>query len=248
MSTQSFRGNSSGIHYTVKVSRRARHTRLKMSPEEGLTVVVPAGYDLQRVPFVVESKMAWILKVQSTFAKQRPAHAGQTETALPEVIELCGIGETWRVGYREEHRQSIKIAELSAGKLELSGAVSDHALCLAALEQWLKRRAKLRFESQLMRLASINGFKVSGISVRKQRSRWGSCSTRGNINLNLKLVFLPPLLVRYIMIHELCHTVHMNHSARYWETVALHDPDYVAHDREMRHAWRFVPAWFSGTR
>ncbi|NTW53797.1 MAG: M48 family metallopeptidase [Chlorobaculum sp.] len=248
MSTQSFRGNSSGIQYIVKVSRRARYARLKMSPEEGLTVVVPEGFDIKRVPALVESKMEWILKVQSTFAKHRSAEAGQAGVALPEVIELCGIGETWRVGYREECRESVKITELGPGELELSGAVSHHALCLASLEQWLKRRAKLRFESQLNRLASINGFKVSGISVRKQRSRWGSCSTRGNINLNLKLIFLPPLLVRYIMIHELCHTVHMNHSARYWETVALYDPDYAAHDREMKHAWRFVPAWFSGTR
>lgn len=248
MSTLSFPGNSSGIEYTVRVSRRARYARLRMSPEEGLTVVVPVGFDKKKVPSLVESKIAWILKVRRTFDKHRPAGSGKADVALPEVIELAGIGESWRVRYRSEPRQRITITEKGEGELEVSGPVSEHAMCFAALEQWLKHRAKLKLGSQLMRLASINGFKVSGVSVRKQKSRWGSCSSRGNINLNLKLIFLPPLLVRYIMIHELCHTLHMNHSARYWETVARFDPDCVVHDREMKHAWRFVPAWFSSAR
>jgi len=132
--------------------------------------------------------------------------------------------------------------------LDLCGGVDNREWCVQALEQWLKHRAKLKLGSQLTRLASVNGFKISGVSVKKQKSRWGSCSSRGNINLNLKLIFLPPLLVRYIMIHELCHTLHMNHSRDYWETVARFDSDYAAHDREMKHAWRFVPAWFSAAR
>ncbi|UWX56973.1 M48 family metallopeptidase [Chlorobaculum sp. MV4-Y] len=248
MSTLLFRGNSSGINYTVRVSRRARYARLKMSPEEGLTVVVPVGFDKKKVPSLVESKMAWILKVRRTFDKHRSAESGKADVALPEVIELAGIGESWRVRYRSEPRQRITITEKGEGELEVSGPVSEQAMCFAALEQWLKHRAKLKLGSQLMRLASINGFKVSGVSVRKQKSRWGSCSSRGNINLNLKLIFLPPLLVRYIMIHELCHTLHMNHSARYWETVARFDPDWKEHDGEMKHAWHFVPAWFSVAR
>lgn len=248
MSALSFRGNSSGIDYTIKVSSRARYARLKMSPVEGLTVVVPTGFDRKQVPALVESKREWILKVQRTFDKHRAAEPAQAETALPEVIELAGIGESWRIEYRCELRPGITITEKSEGELEISGAVSDHALCFAALEQWLKHRAKLKLASQLTRIASINGFKLSGISVKKQKSRWGSCSSRGNINLNLKLIFLPPPLVRYIMIHELCHTLHMDHSARYWEAVARYDPDYAVHDREMKHAWRFVPAWFSGAR
>lgn len=249
MSALSFRGNSSGIAYTVKVSRRARHARLKMSPEEGLTVVLPVGFDPKRVSALVESKMEWIMKVQGNFDKHRPAETAQAETALPELIELAGIGESWRVEYRYDPlRPGIFIREVDGNVLDLSGGVDNRAWCFEALEGWLKHRAKLKLGSQLTRLAAINGFKISGVSVKKQKSRWGSCSSRGNINLNLKLIFLPPLLVRYIMIHELCHTLHMNHSACYWESVARFDPDYAVHDREMKHAWRFVPAWFSSNR
>ncbi|MGC8773651.1 MAG: M48 family metallopeptidase [Chlorobaculum sp.] len=220
-----------------------------MSPEEGLTVVVPVGFDKKKVPSLVESKIAWILKVRRTFDKHRPAESGKADVALPEVIELAGIGESWRVEYRYDPlRPGIFIREVDGNVLDLSGGVDNRAWCFEALEQWLKHRAKLKLGAQLMRLASINGFRISGVSVKKQKSRWGSCSSRGNINLNLKLIFLPPLLVRYIMIHELCHTIHMNHSREYWETVARFDPDWKEHDGEMKHAWRFVPAWFSSAR
>lgn len=249
MSALSFRGKSSGIEYTVKVSSRARYARLKMSPVEGLIVVVPAGFDRKQLPALVESKRDWILKVQRTFDQHRSTEPAQAVTALPEAIELAGIGESWRVEYRYDPlRPGIFIREFDGNVLDLSGGVDNRAWCIAAIEDWLKHRAKLKLGAQLMQLASINGFKLAGISVKKQKSRWGSCSSRGNINLNLKLIFLPPPLVRYIMIHELCHTLHMDHSARYWETVARYDPDYAVHDREMKHAWRFVPAWFSGAR
>ena len=249
MSTLSFRGNSSGIDYTVRVSLRARHARLKMSPTEGLTVVVPAGFDRKQLPALVESKREWILKVQRTFDKHRPAKPAPGDAALPEVIELAGIGESWRVEYRYDPlRPGIFIRELDGNVLDLSGGVDNRAWCFEALEGWLKHRAKQRMTPQLMQLAAEYCFSVTGVTVRKQKSRWGSCSSRGNINLNLKLIFLPPPLVRYIMIHELCHTLHMDHSARYWATVERYDPDYALHDREMKHAWRFVPAWFSCAR
>lgn len=248
LSAQSIRDNTAGIEYTLRISSRARHARLKMSPENGLTVVVPVGFDKKQVPALVESKMEWILKVQGNFEKHRPAEFAPAGTVLPELIELAGIGESWRITYRNDHRKGVKITEKGIGELDVSGAVSDGTLCVQALETWLKRRAKLKLASQITRVAALNGFKISRVSVKKQKSRWGSCSSRGNINLNLKLIFLPPLLVRYIMIHELCHTIHMNHSARYWETVARFDPDWKEHDREMKHAWRFVPAWFSAAR
>ncbi|NTU58773.1 MAG: M48 family metallopeptidase [Chlorobiaceae bacterium] len=233
------------ISYTVRVSRRARYARLKISPHEGLVIVVPEGFDRKLIPGIVESRRAWITKVRLSFDRRRVSGVSDTGAELPSSIDLAGIGESWRVSYRNEPRPGVSVRESGGEELVLAGAVHDHALCRSALEGWLKRRARAKLEPQLMRLASIHDFKVSAVSIRKQKSRWGSCSSRGTISLNLKLLFLPPLLVRYIMIHELCHTLHMNHSVRYWKSVARYDPDFAVHDREMRHAWRFVPAWVS---
>lgn len=235
-----------GISYTLTVSSRAKNVRLKMSPYEGLVVVVPSGFDKSKVPSIVESRREWILKVQGRFDRHRLEQSAPAEASIPDVIELAGIGESWRVEYRPDPlNQGILVRERDGSVLELSGATEAHPLCITAIGNWLKWRARKRMVPQLMQLASEHGFAIIGVTVRKQRSRWGSCSTKGNVNLNLKLLFLPPELVRYIMIHELCHTHHMNHSARYWATVARFDSGYEKHDRQMRHAWKYVPAWFA---
>ncbi|NIN12121.1 MAG: DUF45 domain-containing protein [Gemmatimonadales bacterium] len=79
--------------------------------------------------------------------------------------------------------------------------------------------------------------------VRAQRTRWGSCSRRSTISLNKKLLFLPAPLVEYVMVHELCHTVHFNHSPEFWDLVRERTPEYQALEAELRTAWRYVPAW-----
>ena len=232
-----------GISYTIMVSRRAKYARLKMSPHVGLVVVVPVGFDKKLVAGIVESRREWIEKVQQTFESCRLPVVAGNEGALPVVIDLAGIGESWRISYHADGNSRLAAKETDGGELIISGPVHEHERCHDMLCLWLKRRATLKLAPQLMRLASVHGFKVSNVTVRKQRSRWGSCSTRGTVNLNLNLVFLPPLLVRYILVHELCHTLHMNHSKQYWSEVARYDPDYLEHDREIRHAWRFIPTW-----
>ncbi|NTU92886.1 MAG: M48 family metallopeptidase [Chlorobiaceae bacterium] len=233
------------LAYTVRVSRRARYARLRISPHEGLTVVVPQGFDQRQVPGLVESRRGWVEKVLGSFDQRRLTGVSDTGRELPTRIELSGIGESWTVTYRSLETKGVAARELAGEELLLSGPVDDAGLCRLALESWLRRRAAMRLVPQLERLATTYGFTYGSVSLRKQRSRWGSCSTRGTLSLNLKLLFLPPLLVRYIMIHELCHTRHMNHSRRFWAEVAKFDPDHASHDRQMRHAWRFVPGWFA---
>jgi len=83
------------------------------------------------------------------------------------------------------------------------------------------------------------------VLVRSQRSRWGSCSRRRAISLNQKLLFVPPPLVRYVFLHELCHTVHFDHSPAFWAFLAQREPRWKALDEELDMAWRYVPLWAS---
>ena len=86
-------------------------------------------------------------------------------------------------------------------------------------ETALRRKAQLVLPPQLAKLAGIHGFKYSGVKIRKSRSRWGSCSTKGIINLSFYLLLLPEHLIEYVLLHELCHTVQMNHSPAFWATL-----------------------------
>ena len=89
----------------------------------------------------------------------------------------------------------------------------DDSAARALLQGWLKSAAQERLVPQLLQLAAELKYSVSRVSIRCQRTRWGSCSTRGTVSLNCSLVFLRPDVVRYLFIHELAHTKHMNHSA-----------------------------------
>ena len=93
------------------------------------------------------------------------------------------------------------------------------------------------------KLATKHRLTLGGLLVKSQRTRWASCSARRNLSLNTKLLFLSPDLVRYAMIHELCHTVYMNHSNEFWRMVAAHEPSYRVLDRSLREAWKSVPQW-----
>ena len=79
--------------------------------------------------------------------------------------------------------------------------------------------------------------------MRCQRTRWGSCSRRGTISLNVCLLFQRPEVLRYLMIHELAHLKHMNHSARFWLEVSRHEPEWKKLDHDLLQGWRRVPSW-----
>jgi predicted metal-dependent hydrolase len=81
------------------------------------------------------------------------------------------------------------------------------------------------------------------IQIRSQQSRWGSCSYAKNISLNDRLLFLPKELVSYVMLHELCHTKHLNHSASFWKLLAKWDPHYSEHRIRLRSAQEYLPTW-----
>ena len=92
-------------------------------------------------------------------------------------------------------------------------------------------------------LAAATGVHYSRVSIRRQRSRWGSCSARGTISLNCCLLFQRPEVVDYLIVHELMHVKHMNHSARFWQAVERHCADWRALARELVPGWRHLPRW-----
>ena len=127
---------------------------------------------------------------------------------------------TWRVaraGCGSSKRASI------AGKrvLQARGVAAPDKL-RAALRAWLMRAAHDRLAPRVAALAAATGVSYGQVSIRRQRSRWGSCSARGTISLNCCLLFQRPEVVDYLIVHELMHVKHMNHSARFWQAVERH--------------------------
>jgi predicted metal-dependent hydrolase len=111
------------------------------------------------------------------------------------------------------------------------------------LLHFLVAHAKAQIAPRLAALAREHGFSFGELSVRVLRTRWGSCSARGRITVNLALLFQRPEVLRYLLLHELAHTRHMNHSPKFWRCVADCEPRWRELDRELLQGWRRVPHW-----
>ncbi len=127
--------------------------------------------------------------------------------------------------------------------LTLSGNTGNQAHCVAALRRWLSGVARREFEPRLRALGALVGAPYERMHIRMQRTCWGSRSSSGTISLNLCLLFVKAELLRYLMVHELCHGRHMNHSKRFWAMVGRFEPNYRKLDRHLGDAWKDVPGW-----
>lgn len=230
--------------YQVRVSSRARHVSIRVSPRREIEVVIPVGYDASKVPALLEKRRSWLARhIQRLESEERAIATQPPQDACPQEINLSAINETWTVSYRHTPDNHVLLEVKAQQHLQISGAIAETQLCQQVLRQWLQKKAYAHFAPWLRHVSQELELPYSRITVRHQKTRWASCSDRKSISLNLKLLFLPPPLVRYVFIHELCHTIHMNHSADFWTLVHQKDPHYKPTDTELRKGWRYVPPW-----
>ena len=220
--------------YTVRVSARAKRAHLKVLPPGKVEVVIPKRFSRQRVaPFVAEHRQ-WL----NHHLRQMQVRFGQ-QPLLPEIIALPALGEEWRVRVTEGARTGVRSAV--GGEMQL--VYHDPAAVPAELQRWLQRRARDTLPTWLRAVSEEFALPFNRVTIRGQRTRWGSCSSQKNINLNRAMLLLDTETVRYLMIHELCHTVHLNHSPQFWALVGRCMPEYAAIDRRLRRAMDGLPRW-----
>ena len=236
------------VDYILQVSPRAKSVRLKMRPHGGLVVVVPPGFDQQKIASLLLHHEEWIKKVTAKFDLHRQSSPPLSEHGLPVTIAFPDFAESWSVAYTQTGIGEVEMVRRQGNSLLMSGDVANTALSCRLLCSWLKNRAQVHLLPALEKLAAAHDLSYDSAGIRLQHSRWGSCSSRRVITLNSKLLFLPEHLVRYIMVHELCHTIHMNHSRAFWSLVHEHDPLCHSSNLEMKSAWKYVPEWVSSQR
>jgi len=224
----------------IRVSRRARRLSVRVYPDARVEVVVPPRVRAREVEQFVARHREWIDDKRAVALARRPP----PEIFPPAQLELRCTGEAWRVQIGGGAGR-VRIAELSgdsAAILRVTGNSAPAAL-RTALRSWLMRAARERLEPRVATLAAATGVRYSKVAIRRQRSRWGSCSVRGTISLNACLLFQRPEVVDYLIVHELMHVRHMNHSARFWQAVESHCAGWRALDAELLQGWRHVPRW-----
>lgn len=231
------------FEYRLRESARARHVRLRVTPQNGLEVVVPRGYSPAWVPGLLERKQGWIRAALERAEAERQSRGFAAAWKLPDTIELPALEQVWQVSAKETETVWTAVRETGPGRLLIHGRIADESACRAALTRWLARQADTHLPPRLDELSRQLGLAFRHVYIKRQRTRWGSCSHHKAISLNAKLLFLAPALVRYVMVHELCHLAEMNHSPRFWSLVRKHHAEFQAHDRELRKGWQCVPRW-----
>lgn len=231
------------LTYTIRESHKAKHVSLKISTLGSLEVIVPPGFDRNRIPAILQKKQRWIDRVTQRVENQQANLGWEHADQLPKQINLPAIAEDWRVEYAASEQFAVKAIEQPNRKLVLQGAIENRMACQSVLQGWIAYKARLHLTPWLETVSRELELPFEQVTVRQQKTLWGSCSARQCISLNAKLLFLSRDLVRYVLIHELCHTVHLNHSAAFWALVERHEPDYRRIDRRLRDARYCVPVW-----
>jgi hypothetical protein len=225
------------VSLSIRESRRARHLILQVLPPRTVEVVVPKGMRPDSVRSFVRDHRDWIHRAGRELLESYPE-----PDFRPAAIHLPAIDQAIRVSYYDPGTTNSRY-RFASGELSLFCPQDDSIQAARLLRRWLLKVGSTHLKPWLMRVAEKTGLKPGNIQIRLQKTRWGSCSSNGNISLNAALLLVEPELVRYLFIHELCHLRYMSHGKRYWQTVARYEPDFRVLDRRLSDCWKHMPTW-----
>jgi predicted metal-dependent hydrolase len=223
--------------WNVRISRRARRLSMRVFPGGRVEVVVPPGTGLPAIERFVSRHREWAERRAREFKLLVPG-GGQLR---PERIELALLERQWAVQYLSARRAVALDAE--EGVLRVLAPEDTERVVGAVLLRWLAGVAAHELRQRLDETARETGIDYVQMHLRRQRTRWGSCSAKGTISLNMCLMFQRPAVVRYLLVHELCHRRQLNHSPRFWSLVESFEPQWRTLDAELLRGWQNVPAW-----
>lgn len=223
------------IPYSIRKSTRAKHVTITVGIN-GVKVVAPVSVSDDRIIPMVENKREWIFKKTEAFRLlNRQIHLEQEhvngkmllfrgERFTLSVLEYDG--RYTRVIFENERFVVFINNNLPMDKRQRE--------IHKALERWYLDQAKDLFQSRLAVYRDRLGLDFNQVRLKNQKTRWGSCSSKGNLNLNWRLVMAPTSIVDYVVVHELCHLKIMNHSKEFWKLVECYIPDYKVRKRWLK--------------
>lgn len=210
------------LPFTIKVSKRVTHRySYRLDPTLGLLVTIPRGSDPKTALQLLQKKQAWLAQA---LERQQP-----TGNML--------LGEPLSISFDPDLRGGPK---LEGGCLTLLDRGADRA---EQVTSWYLQQAQAYLDRRLPELAHTVGVTPHKIRLKDQRTRWGSCSSKGNLNFNWRLVMAPPYVFDATIIHELAHLRELNHSPQFWSVVRDYCPDYPKAKAWLREHGSGIRAW-----
>ncbi len=211
------------LSVAVRESARARTMRILVGPRRALEIIVPEGTPDTTIEAFLTKKSGWI---------GRKVEASEEIAARPPKLGLQG--RLWLEGKPltiETAAGRRAHAELCDGVLRVSG---DADAAAGAIERWYRREARRRLTEVVEREARRLHLGYASVAVRDQKTRWGSCSAKGNLSFNWRLILCPPEVLEYVVVHELLHLREPNHSKAFWRLLETARPGWQEQARWLR--------------
>lgn len=256
--------------YIIRRSPKAKRIFLQIHKTTGLEIVIPQRLKYFDIEQLLTEKRPWIEKNLSPISSTlRPDLLALDATnlveipKLPEKIEFKAIEETWHIFYHpqsiqtqiqsrtpnqtQNRNQKITLKVYDAHKMIwLIGNLAHpkfHEQAIKLLKRWFMQLAKKHLIPWLQLLSADTKLNFNHVKIRGQSTLWGSCNSKKNISLNYKLLFLPKLLTQHVLLHELCHIKHLNHSERFWSLLQTFDANTYQNKKILKGADDFLPKW-----
>lgn len=205
------------ISYTLICSVGRKNILLQALPEDKIRVYAPKNARLRDVDALVLSRLDWIRETHAKLRLEKKAHAFKAENGV--LIE----GTRVKVSICRAVRASVC---LEGDTLHVYSPSLDEKRIEEEIRKYLCALALERIRAALQKYGPTVGAEYGRVTIREQKTRWGSCSSKKNLNFNWKLILAPKEALEYVVIHELCHLIHFNHSEKFWAEVGARMPEY----------------------
>ncbi|MCL2707005.1 MAG: M48 family metallopeptidase [Dehalococcoidia bacterium] len=209
------------IAYTLRRSKSARYARLRISADGGLIITLPQHYHMSRAEEIILDKKRWIKKRLEMVQMSRLLYADNNHVQY--------LGRTLSIHSRTT--LTLKATVQLAGEALILDLPASAQGTRAIVTAWLRTQAQSIIPPLVAQHSQRMNITYSHVRISTARTRWGSCSLRGTLNFNWKLIMLPVEIIEYVVVHELCHLSEMNHSPNFWKLVEQYCPDW----RVLRH-------------
>ncbi|NKF22164.1 M48 family metallopeptidase [Solimonas marina] len=221
---------------TERVSAKARNIRIEVRPDRGVTLVYPRWVGRAEAHAFLRAREAWIREKLAELAQQASAYPLPARLRWDGDDRISLRGESYALKAEAARLRSpaVRVESQRVVVLAPSAVIQQPARLDAALRQALVRQARLDAQTYLQREAPPLGVRYRELRINDAQTQWGSCNPGGTICLSWRLVMAPPEVFRYVVVHELCHLVHMDHSPRFWSLVERQMADYEQHKRWLR--------------
>lgn len=216
---------------TYKIIRKRRKTiGIKITDKGEVIITSPFGVSEETIKNIIKKKQKWItdkvkLIKEANFAYNRAFEDGKRLLFLGKELELEIIKVNKSICHVKIEDEKVRVF------IDSSSMASDDTISNAIINLYRKEAARL-FKERTEIYSKVLGVSPKRIFIKDQKTLWGSCSSKGNINYNYRIIMAPISIIDYIVVHELCHLIHMNHSKEYWNAVKSILPDY-----EKRRKW-----------